>query len=109
MPYIAGLIVAGILVLVIKYFLDLSRKQEIIAGALIVAFILAAVAFNAYNAAQREKVLEVVKNFEQGKTVICNTKEVNATNYDLSTGTYTFIGRENTPFYGEMISVSSCE
>lgn len=109
MPYIAGLVVAGILVLVIKYFLDLSRKQEITVGTVIVAFILGAVAFNTYSAAQREKVLEVVKKFEQNKTIVCGTQEVNATNYDLSTGTYTFIGRENTPFYGEMISVSSCE
>jgi len=109
MAYIAGLVVAGILILAIKYFLDLSRKQEIIAGGIIIAAILFAVAFNAYNNAQRAKLLEVVKKFQQNKTVTCGTHEVNSTNYDLSTGTYTFIGREKTPFYGEMISASSCE
>lgn len=109
MAYIAGLIIAGFFILAIKYFLDLSRKQEIIAGSIIIAAIVGAVAFNAYSSAKRENMLRVVTMFEQNKTIICDSKEVNATNYDLSIGTYTFIGRPGTPFYGEMISASSCE
>ncbi len=109
MAYIAGLVIAGLFILAIKYFLDLSKKQEIIAGSVIVLAILAAVAFNAYSSAKRDNMLRVVTKFQQNKTVICDSKEVNASNYDLSVGTYTFIGRPGTPFYGEMISASSCE
>jgi len=109
MAYIAGLVIAGLLFLAIKYFLDLSKKQEIIAGFTITALILSAVAFNLYSSSQREKMLNVVTKFKQNKTIDCNGVDVNTTNYDLSIGTYTFIGRENTPFYGEMISASSCE
>ena len=109
MAYIAGLVIAGFLILVIKYFLDLSRKQEIATGLIIVVAISSAVAFNAYSTSKRDNMLRVVTTFKQNKTIVCNSKEVNATNYDLSEGTYTFIGRPGTPFYGEMISASSCE
>jgi hypothetical protein len=107
--YIAGLVIAGLLFLTIKYFLDLDKKQEIIAGGTLLVLILSAVAFNAYNSAQRDKMLAVVIKYQQHKTVTCNGVDVNSTNYDLSNGTYTFIGRKNTPYYGEMISASSCE
>lgn len=109
MAYIAGLIIAGLFFLSIKYFLDLSRRQEIIAGSVILALILSAVAYNAYSSQQREKMLLVVTKYKQNKNIKCKGIDVNSTNYDLSVGTYTFIGRENTPFYGEMISASSCE
>ena len=109
MSYIAGLIIAGLLFLAVKYFLDLSKQQEILSGIVILSLILSAVAYNTYSSAQREKMLSVVTKYKQNKTVKCSDKDVNATNYDLSIGTYTFIGREKTPFYGEMISASSCE
>lgn len=109
MAYIAGLVIAGFLILVIKYFLDLTTKQEITAGVVLVVLILSAVAFNGYSSAARDTMLNAVIKFKQNKTIICDSKEVNTTNYDLSIGTYTFIGRQNTPFYGEMISASSCE
>jgi hypothetical protein len=109
MAYIAGLVIAGLLFLAVKYFLDLNRQQEIISGSVLLVLILSAVAFNTYSSSQREKMLSVVIKYQQNKTITCDDKDINSTNYDLSIGTYTFIGRENTPFYGEMISASSCE
>ena len=109
MTYIAGLVIAGLFFLAVKYFLDLNKQQEILSGIVILSLILSAVAYNTYSSVQREKMLSVVTKYQQNKTVLCQGKEVNATNYDLSIGTYTFIGRENTPKYGEMISASSCE
>ena len=109
MAYIAGLVIAGLFFLSIKYFLELSKKQEIFIGLTTLAIILGAIAFNSYSSFQSEKMLSVVTKFQQNKTITCNGKDINSTNYDLSIGTYTFIGRENTPHYGEMISASSCE
>ncbi len=60
-------------------------------------------------AQEQEKMLNIVTAFNQGKTVHCNGVAVNAKNYTLSIGTYTFIGKEKTPIYGQMISASSCE
>jgi hypothetical protein len=54
-------------------------------------------------------MMATVTAFKQNKTVKCDGIDVNNKLYDLSTGTYTFIGRKNTPNYGQMISASSCK
>jgi len=109
MAYIAGLVIVGLFFLAIKYFTDLTKKQEIIVGSIVVAIVVGAIAFNMYGTAQREQMLNVVIKFNQDKTVQCDGIDVNNTNYTLSVGTYTFIGKENTPYYAQMISASNCE
>jgi len=71
--------------------------------------IYSAIAYNTYQKEQSQKLLKVVTQYKQGKTIRCNGRDVNATNYSLSIGTYTFIGKENTPHYAEMISATDCE
>lgn len=56
-----------------------------------------------------KKIRDAALKYKQGKTLYCDGKEVNSTNYSLSIGTYTFIGREGTPFFEEMIGASNCE
>ena len=109
MAYIAGLVIVGLLFLSLHYFTELNKSQKLMISAIVLAIILSAVAFNAYSSSQRDKMLNVVLKFKQSKTVHCNGVDVNNSDYTLSTGTYTFIGKENTPNYGQMISASSCE
>ena len=109
MAYIAGLVIVGFLFLALHYFTELTRKQKIVVTAIALGIVFSAVAFNAYSNAQRDKMLNVVLRFNQSKTVNCNGIDVNNSNYTISIGTYTFIGKENTPNYGQMISASSCE
>jgi glutamine cyclotransferase len=109
MGYLAGLIIVALFFLALKYFLELSRKQELIISLILLAAIFSAVAFNNYNRQQREKMLEVVIKYNQNKTVFCNGVEVNKKNYSLSIGTYTFIGKKDTPNYAQMISASTCK
>lgn len=108
MAFIASLITAGLFFLVLHYFTEFTKLQKIISSLIVFSIILAAIMFNVYSAAQRKQMLDVVRTFKQGKSVHCDTKEVNATNYTLSIGTYTFIGKKDTPYYTEMISASSC-
>ena len=109
MAYIAGLVIVGLLFLTLHYFTELNRSQKLMISAIVLAIILSAVAFNAYSSSQRDKMLNVVLKFKQSKTVNCSGVDVNNSDYTLSTGTYTFIGKKNTPNYGQMISASSCE
>lgn len=109
MAYIAGLIIVALFFLVLHYFTELTRSQKSLISVVLLSIVLFAIAFNAYNNTQRDKMLAVVMKFNQHKSVICQGIEVNSTNYDLSIGTYTFIGKENTPNYGQMISASKCE
>jgi len=107
--YIGGLIIVGLLFLALHYFTELTKMQKIKISTILLAIVMSAVAYNSYMATQRTKMLNVVTAFNQGKTLHCEGIEVNATLYSLSIGTYTFIGKQNTPIYGQMISASSCE
>ncbi len=109
MAYIFGLVIVGLLFLALHYFTEITKSQKIIVTAIVSAIILGAIAFNAYSSSQRESMLKVVRLFNQNKTINCNGVDVNNSNYTLSIGTYTFIGKEKTPFYGEMISASECK
>ena len=109
MTYIAGLIIVGLFFLVLKYFAQLSKKQEFTIGAIVLVVVLSAIAFNAYSTQQRDSMLGAVLKFKQSKTIECQGIDVNNSNYTLSIGTYTFIGKKNTPNYGQMVSASGCQ
>jgi len=107
--YIYGLIIVALLFASLHYFTELNKTQKLMIGIVLLVIILSAVAYNKYNQAQRNKMLNAIIKYEQGKTITCNGVDVNASIYSLSVGTYTFIGKENTPHYAEMISAASCE
>ena len=109
MAYLVGLVIVGLFFLVLHYFTELTRIQKSVVTGVALLFVLFALAFNTYADTQRDKMLEVVARFNQNNTVKCEAVDVNNTNFTLSIGTYTFIGKEKTPFYGQMISVSKCE
>lgn len=109
MAYIAGLVITGLLFLALHYFTELTKSQKVTASSTLLAIILLAIAYNAYSDAQREHMLNVVLKFKQGRTIKCGAQDVNSSLYTLSIGTYTFIGKKNTPHYAEMISASSCQ
>ena len=109
MTYAAGLVIVGLFFLALKYFAQLSKKQELVIGAIVLAIVFGAIAFNAYSTQQRDSMLGAVLKFKQSRTIDCKGTDVNNSNYTLSIGTYTFIGKENTPNYGQMISASTCK
>ncbi len=71
--------------------------------------IYSAIAYNTYKTQQSDKLRKVVTKYQQGKTVNCKGVDVNSSVYSLSIGTYTFIGKETTPHYAEMISAFDCK
>ena len=108
MAYLAGLVVVGLFFLSLHYFTELNKKQKVMVTAIVLAIVLSAIGFNKYSNIQRENMLNVVMKFNQGKTVNCDGIEVNSKDYTLSIGTYTFIGKENSLNYGQMISADKC-
>ncbi len=109
MAYIVGIVVTALFFLSLHYFTELNKHQKTIVTTVVLIAILSAIAFNSYSNSQREKMLSVVLKFNQNKTVQCNGVDVNNKNYTISIGTYTFIGKKDTPNYDQMISASSCE
>ena len=109
MAYIFGLGVVGLFFLSLHYFTELNKSQKAVVTAVVLAIILGAIGFNKYSAMQRDNMMSVVTKFKQGKTVKCNDIDVNKSDFTLSVGTYTFIGKKDTQNYGQMISTSTCK
>ena len=109
MAYVAGLVIAGLFFLALHYFTEIDTHNKIVISVIALAIILSAIAFNIYSNSQRDKMMNAVLKFNQNKTVKCDGIDINNSNYTLSVGTYTFIGKKNTPNYAQMISVSTCE
>jgi hypothetical protein len=107
--YVYGLIIVTLLFAALHYFTELGNTEKLTIAAVLLVVILSAVAYNKYNQAQRDKMLNAIIKYEQGKTITCNGVDVNSSIYSLSVGTYTFIGKENTPHYAEMVSAATCE
>jgi len=107
--YITAIAIVLILFMLMHYFTELTHTQKITITATLLGFILFAWGYNLYKAKEREKMYDIVIKYKQGKTIHCGKYDVNATNFSLSTGTYTFIGKEKTPYYAVMISAYDCE
>lgn len=109
MAYIVSFILLALLFAVMHYFTELARMHKITITGILFIVIYSAIAYNTHKKNEREKLLHVVTKYNQGKTLQCNGRDVNNSFYSLSIGTYTFIGKENTPHYAEMISAEDCE
>ncbi len=109
MAYILGLVVLALFFLALHYFTETTKPQKMLITMIASVVILGAIAFNSYSTYEREMMMQTVMKFHQNKVVVCNGVEVNNSEFTLSIGTYTFIGKETGANYGQMISVSDCE
>ncbi len=109
MGYIYALVVIALLFIALHYLTELNHKQKLIFSGVLSSFVLFAYLYNTYKDKERQKMLNIVVHYKQGKTTHCGKYDVNSTNFSLSTGTYTFIGKENTPYYAVMISAYECK
>ena len=109
MTFIIGLIVVGLFFLALHYFTEFDNMQKIYIIIIVLSILSIAVMYNEYTKQENQKMLDAVRKYKQGKTLHCDGKDVNSSTYTLSVGTYTFIGREGTPNYSEMISASTCQ
>ena len=110
MAYILSFFALAILFVVMHYFTELTRTHKISITAILFVLIYSAIAYNTYQNEQSQKLLNTVTKYNQGKTLHCiHNRKVNLSTYSLSVGTYTFIGKKNTPHYGEMIDASTCQ
>jgi hypothetical protein len=106
--YLFGLIVVVLLLVVLHYFTELNARQK--GGAVFVLALLVggAIAYNNYTEAQSAHERDIELRYNQGETVVCDGIEVNASNFSLSIGTQTFIGKEGSGHYNRMFRVSEC-
>ncbi len=101
----------GIVVLLfawMHYFTELSGRQKGIISAFVTLLVAGAVAYNIAADREREHVAQVELKYRSGGTLVCNGVEVNATTFDYSIGTQSFIGLKGTPRYQQIFSAREC-
>jgi len=91
------------------FYTELDAKQKV--GATVVAggLIMSAIFFNYVQTQKSEHVREIMRHFNQGKSIVCNEIKVSNKNFSLSVGTQTFIGLKEGAHAGKMLSASGCE
>lgn len=109
MGYIYTLVVLFVFLLVLHYFTTMSNEYKITFGVMMLGLIIGAYFYNQSQKEYQEHIYEVVTAYKQGKTLQCDSVEVNQKLFSLSVGTYTFIGKEQTPHYGVMVDAQKCK
>ena len=109
MAYIVGLAIGILFIFALYSFKDIENKTKRNILISIIIIILLAVATNKYSAYEREHITNTILKFRQNKTIKCANFDVNKTNFTLSIGTYTFIAKKHSPYFGSMVSVSECQ
>ena len=109
MTYIIELLAVVTFFFTLHYFTELRKKQKLYISFFLLAVVVGATLYNSYKSKEEQKLLDTVLKFKQHKTLICDGVKVNSTNYTLSIGTYTFIGKKNTQHANEMVSASICQ
>ena len=109
MTYIIELLAVVAFFFTLHYFTELTKAQKLSISSFLLAVVIGATLYNTYTSKEEQKLLDTVLKFKQHKTLMCDGVKVNSTNYTLSIGTYTFIGKKNTQHANEMVSASICQ
>ncbi len=109
MAYIYGLIVVTLFFGVMHFFTALNFKEKVTATLLTLIFVMGALYYNTVQDQDAAHVRDVMLRFNQGESLSCGGVEVNSTNFSLSVGTQTFIGRKEGSAFGIMVIASDCK
>ena len=109
MAYLAGIVLLIFLFVVMHRFTELSIQQKVGVTAVLAVLILGAFLFNKGNEARRLHLEDVLIDFTQGKTIVCEGYEVHKSEFSYSSGTQTFLGKKESNSYGRIISLDLCQ
>jgi len=107
--YIYTLLIVILFLLVLHYFTEMSNEYKITFGGMMFALIVGAYFYNQSQKEYQEHIYTLVTAYKQGKTLQCKDLNVSQENFSLSIGTYTLIGKKETPHYGVMIDLGECD
>lgn len=109
MAYIFGLVIVTLFFGVMHFFTELNVKQKITATVLLLAFVMGALLYNNLQSTNAEHVRDVMLRYNQQKALQCGDLAVTKSEFSLSVGTQTFIGRQESTQAGKMVAASECE
>jgi len=109
MAYIFGLVIVLLFFGVMHFFTELNVKQKVTATLLVLSFVMGALFYNNLQNDNAAHLRDVMLRYNQGQQLKCGDLDVTNSDFSLSVGTQTFIGRKEGPYAGKMIAASDCE
>ena len=109
MGYLLWFGIVALLFAWMHYFTELRGKHKAIISGTVALAVAAAIAYNIAADREREHVAAIEQKYRSGQTLVCGGVKVNATNFDYSVGTQSFIGLKGTPHYQRIYNARECE
>lgn len=106
MSVLLFIVAIAVFIVVIFTVIEENRQRLIITGVFAAVMAVAGI-YTYVNSAKTEKKAEMVRAFDQNKTIICNGVEVNQGNFYYDYPTQSFIGTGE--YRGQVISLSRCK
>ncbi|WP_104696036.1 hypothetical protein [Helicobacter salomonis] len=95
--------------LLLKDF-GLTRLKQKLMGVFALALLGGVVGFYTYEQDRANRTqIDLQRAFLRGETLLCNHVEVNNKNFNLVTGTLSFLGKPNSPMKDTLIDLQSCQ
>lgn len=112
MQYIlAAAVIFGILFFVPLLFgvlSNLTKKQIVLVYSGVAVLIVILMFFTIKQTDNQNTNLDVMKAFQRGETVICDSIEVDSSDYTLVIGTLNFVGKNGTDVAGRVFKIENC-
>lgn len=108
MAYLYIVVAVSVLFVLMHKFTELDMKQKAFITAFLMIVILAFYIFEKSNAKSSKELHELRFAFEQGKTLVCDGKEVNNKLYNYASRS--LVGKKGTKAFGSLnIAISHCK
>ena len=108
MAYLYGLILVTLFFGVMHFFTELDLKEKALSTLLTLSLVMGALYYNSVQNEKAAHVRDVMLRFNQNANLDCGGLEGNSTNFTLSVGTQTFIGKKESREPGKMVAASDC-
>lgn len=101
--------IVGLLFVWMHYFTELDGTKKGIISLVVTLIIGGAVAYNIAADRDRAKVAAIELKFRNGEKIVCDGIDVNASSFDYSVGTQSFIGLKGSGYEDRILKARGCE
>lgn len=85
-----------------------TKRNKIILSVLFVVIVILLGVYTIRQDDRSQKTADLIAQFNRGETLQCGEFEINSKDFNLISGTLSFVGKQNTQMQGQTIPMSKC-
>lgn len=109
MAYLLWFGIVALVFALMHYFTELTGRQKGLISLVVTLIIAGAIAYNIAANRDREHVTQIELRYRHGETLTCAGVDVNASTFDYSVGTQSFVGLKGTSRFQQIYNARECE